>query len=99
MTDRRREAARERYGWRCAYCGVHEEFAGATLTVDHHQPRSRGGSDDEDNPPTPSGPTARAEPRGGLASGASLPTTSDPARSWAAVYTSSIKQPGRGFRE
>jgi 5-methylcytosine-specific restriction endonuclease McrA len=44
-----RERARERFGGRCAYCGVHEEAAGATLTVDHHQPRSRGGADDEDN--------------------------------------------------
>lgn len=49
MTDRRREAARERYERCCAYCGVHEELAGATLTVDHHRSRSRGGSDDEDN--------------------------------------------------
>jgi len=49
VTDQRRERARARFGGRCAYCGVHEEAVGATLTVDHHQPRSQGGADDDDN--------------------------------------------------
>jgi HNH endonuclease len=49
VTDRRRQRARKLFGGRCAYCGVHEDAAGATLTVDHYQARSRGGSDDEDN--------------------------------------------------
>jgi 5-methylcytosine-specific restriction endonuclease McrA len=49
VNDWRRERARERFAGRCAYCGVHEEAAGALLTLDHHQPRSRGGADDEEN--------------------------------------------------
>jgi hypothetical protein len=43
------ERARERYARRCAYCGVHEDDAGATLTVDHHRPRVHGGDDRIDN--------------------------------------------------
>lgn len=49
MSATLRERARERFEGRCAYCGVHEDAAGATLTVDHHQPRSRGGAADEEN--------------------------------------------------
>jgi hypothetical protein len=45
----RRERARERFARRCAYCGVHEEDAGATLTIDHHQPRVHDGGDEDDN--------------------------------------------------
>lgn len=37
------------YGRRCAYCGVHEDDAGAELTVDHHRPRSKGGDDSDAN--------------------------------------------------
>lgn len=44
-----RERASERFGARCGYCGVHEDSVGATLTVDHHRPRSRGGSDESEN--------------------------------------------------
>lgn len=43
------ELVRARYGERCGYCGVAEGHLGATLTIDHHQPRSRGGSDDVEN--------------------------------------------------
>jgi HNH endonuclease len=39
-----RQALRERYGFRCGYCGVHETDIGAELTVDHFQPRARGGT-------------------------------------------------------
>ena len=44
-----REQIRERYGRRCGYCGVREEDAGATLTMDHHRPRIRGGGEDAEN--------------------------------------------------
>jgi hypothetical protein len=37
------EALRCRFQFRCGYCGVSERDAGAELTVDHFQPRSRGG--------------------------------------------------------
>lgn len=47
--DRAFERLRHRFSYRCGYCGVREDDAGATLTVDHFQPVSRGGSDDEDN--------------------------------------------------
>lgn len=40
---------RSRFGARCGYCGVAEGDLGATLTVDHHRPRSRGGGDELDN--------------------------------------------------
>jgi hypothetical protein len=39
-----RQALRERYHFRCGYCGVHETDVGAQLTVDHFQPRARGGT-------------------------------------------------------
>jgi hypothetical protein len=44
-----RERTRERYARRCGYCGVHEDDAGATLTLDHHRPRVRGGEEESDN--------------------------------------------------
>ena len=40
---------RDRFRGRCGYCGVHEEDVGATLTVDHFRPQTRGGDDDADN--------------------------------------------------
>lgn len=43
------ERLRARYAGRCGYCGVFDEDTGATLTVDHHRPRRRGGSDDAAN--------------------------------------------------
>lgn len=49
MTSQQRQEVRERFGFRCGYCGVHEEQVGAELTVDHFQPRSRGGTDDPEN--------------------------------------------------
>jgi hypothetical protein len=32
-----------------AYCGVHEDAVGSTLTVDHHRPRAHGGGDEIEN--------------------------------------------------
>lgn len=43
------ERARLRYAGCCGYCGVHEDNAGATLTIDHHRPRAYGGNDDDVN--------------------------------------------------
>lgn len=42
-------ALRRKFKFRCGYCGVREADVGAELTVDHFQPRSRGGTDDADN--------------------------------------------------
>jgi hypothetical protein len=44
-----RASTRERFGGRCGYCGVHEDDAGATLTVDHYRPRARRGDEQTDN--------------------------------------------------
>ncbi|WP_433937601.1 HNH endonuclease [Sorangium cellulosum] len=49
MADEPRAQVRERFRARCAYCGVHEDAVGATLTVDHHRPRAHGGTDDLEN--------------------------------------------------
>ena len=49
MRAKERETLRRRFQFRCAYCGVSERDAGAELTVDHFQPRSKGGSDDSEN--------------------------------------------------
>lgn len=45
MSPSEKRALRERYQFRCAYCGVAETDVGAELTVDHFRPRSRGGED------------------------------------------------------
>lgn len=49
MADELRAQIRERWSARCAYCGVHEDAVGATLTVDHHRPRARGGTSEPEN--------------------------------------------------
>jgi HNH endonuclease len=49
MRPEEREALRRRFQFRCGYCGVSEQDAGAELTVDHFQPRSRGGLHEPDN--------------------------------------------------
>jgi len=43
------EAVRHRYEYRCGYCGISETEAGGELTVDHFQPVSAGGPDENDN--------------------------------------------------
>ncbi len=44
-----REAVRRAYGYRCGYCGIHEEEAGCELEVDHFRSRAAGGSDELSN--------------------------------------------------
>ncbi|MCI0683380.1 MAG: HNH endonuclease [Gemmataceae bacterium] len=43
MRDDEHDTLRQLYQYRCGYCGVREEDVGAVLTVDHFEPRSRGG--------------------------------------------------------
>ena len=49
MRNTIRQIVRQRDVFRCLYCGMRESDVGAELTVDHYQPRSRGGSDDLSN--------------------------------------------------
>lgn len=44
-----REKLRKRYDYRCGYCNVHEDDAGALLTADDFQPKTKGGADDDAN--------------------------------------------------
>ncbi len=44
-----RELVRRRAGYACEFCGVHETDAGGELTIDHFQPRTKGGGDDLEN--------------------------------------------------
>jgi len=44
-----REQVQQRANFRCKFCGVRETDVGGTLTIDHYQPRSRGGSDNLEN--------------------------------------------------
>jgi hypothetical protein len=43
------ETLRERFQYRCGYCGVSELDAAAELTVDHYRPRSHGGPHEPEN--------------------------------------------------
>ena len=49
MPPHDKEALRRLFQYRCGYCGIRESDAGSELTVDHFQPRSRGGLDDRAN--------------------------------------------------
>ena len=49
MPTSQKPTVRERYQYRCGYCGVSEAHAGGELTVDHFQPRVVGGGEDDDN--------------------------------------------------
>lgn len=44
-----REQVRTRAGFRCEFCGVDESDTAGELTLDHFQPRSKGGSDELEN--------------------------------------------------
>lgn len=49
MRQEERETLRRRFQFRCGYCGVSEDDAGADLTVDHFQPRAQGGVHESEN--------------------------------------------------
>jgi 5-methylcytosine-specific restriction endonuclease McrA len=49
ISDEIRNRVRQRADFVCEYCGVTETDTGGILTIDHFQPKSRGGSDDPDN--------------------------------------------------
>lgn len=49
MRPDEKAALRQRFQFRCGYCGVREVDAGAELTVDHFHPRSRDGAHEPDN--------------------------------------------------
>jgi DNA-binding PadR family transcriptional regulator len=49
MAHPQHEFVRQRYNFSCGYCGVSETETGGELTVDHFQPVSAGGTDDDDN--------------------------------------------------
>ncbi len=50
MTEHEKRAiVRQAFGYRCAYCGVHENEVGSELELDHFHPRAAGGTDDLDN--------------------------------------------------
>lgn len=39
-----RQQVRQRAGCACEFCGVTEESVGSELTIDHYQPKTKGGS-------------------------------------------------------
>lgn len=49
MAHPKHEQVRRRYECRCGYCGVSEVDAGGELTIDHYQPISAGGDDNDEN--------------------------------------------------
>ena len=49
MGAEERRKLRRQFRYRCGYCGVRERDVGAELTVDHFQPRSKGGLDEPEN--------------------------------------------------
>jgi hypothetical protein len=49
MRSSDRQRLRERYAFRCGYCGISETDADSLLTTDHFQPTSQGGSDTNEN--------------------------------------------------
>lgn len=49
IADETREQVRRRANFACEFCGVTETDAGGELTIDHFQPKARGGADNLDN--------------------------------------------------
>jgi len=49
MAHPKLEQVRQRYGFRCGYCGVSEASSGGELTIDHFRPVSQNGDDSDDN--------------------------------------------------
>ncbi|MGH7597087.1 MAG: HNH endonuclease [bacterium] len=44
-----REQVRQRANFACEFCGISETDAGGQLTIDHYQPKGKGGDDGLDN--------------------------------------------------
>lgn len=49
ISQEAREQVRQQAGFACEYCGVTETDTAGQLTLDHFQPRSKGGGDDPEN--------------------------------------------------
>ena len=50
MTEHEKRAiVRQAFGYRCAYCGVHENEVGSELEMGHFHPRAAGEASDLDN--------------------------------------------------
>jgi len=49
VTASQREAIRRVYHFQCGYCSVHENDVGSVLEIDHFQPLSSGGTDEDGN--------------------------------------------------
>jgi len=49
IPDDIRMQVRERANFSCEYCGVSESDVGSQLTIDHYQPKSKGGKDNLEN--------------------------------------------------
>ena len=49
ISNELREQVRQRAHFACEFCGVSETDAGGELTLDHYQPKAKGGSDDLEN--------------------------------------------------
>lgn len=49
MAHPKHNEVRRRYDFRCGYYGVSETDSGSELTVDHFQPTSAGGTNEDDN--------------------------------------------------
>src|SRR5437879_3492537 len=49
MAHPKQEQVRQRYAYRCGYCGVSETSSGGELTIDHFRPVSQSGDDSDDN--------------------------------------------------
>lgn len=49
ITAETRLLVRERAGFACEFCSITETDTGGELTIDHYQPKTKGGSDDLEN--------------------------------------------------
>jgi len=49
ISDKVRARVRERARFACEFCGIEESDAGGELTIDHYQPKAKGGDDSLDN--------------------------------------------------
>ncbi len=86
MAHPKHHYVRQRYYFRCGYCGVSETDIESELTVDHYQPLSAGGDDDHDN-------LVYACPRCNLFKGEYWAAGEDATRGWRVLH------PIRDWRE